>query len=82
MDDNLTVNAEGSSVDSLLSLAEWSDETKAAKLASVKNSLARNLLEQMLVKEPTKRAPLCRILAHPFLTDKRPKRLIGIEALQ
>ena len=77
LDDNLSVEADGSTSDSLLTLAEWSDEKKAGKLAMVKNSLAKNLLEQILVGDPMKRAPLCRILAHPFLSDKKPKRLIG-----
>ena len=78
MDDNLSVDS-NDYLDSLLTLEEWSDETKAAKLALVQDPLVRNLLEQMLVKDPTKRAPLCRILAHPFLSDKKPKRLIGTE---
>ena len=49
-DDNLVGVRKG--VDNLFSLAEWSPESKADKLADIPDKLARNLLSQMLHKNP------------------------------
>ena len=74
-DDNLVGVRKG--VDNLFALAEWSSELKADKLADVPDKLARNLLSQMLHKDPLQRPSLARILAHSFLSGKKVARLIG-----
>ena len=74
-DDNLVGVRKG--VDNLFSLAEWSPELKAEKLADVPDKLARNLLSQLLHKEPLQRPSLARVLAHSFLSGKKVARLVG-----
>ena len=74
-DDNLVGVRKG--VDNLFALAEWSNELKADKLADVPDKLARNLLSQMLHKDPLQRPSLSRVLAHSFLSGKKVARLIG-----
>jgi hypothetical protein len=55
----------------LVSLKEWSNETKSKKLESVTDSIARNLLEHMLSRNPSMR-PLtaAHVLDHPFFTGR------------
>eukprot|EP01030_Chromulinospumella_sphaerica_P034607 gene34607-biopygen20653 len=72
-DDNLRAD---DGADSLCHLAEWSDALKAHKL-SVVDPLARNLLSQMLMKDPAKRPTLARILEHPFVTGRQVSRSVG-----
>ena len=74
-DDNLVGMRKG--VDNLFALAEWSIEMKADKLVDVPDKFARNLLSQMLHKDPLQRPSLARVLAHPFLSGKKVARLIG-----
>ena len=74
-DDNLVGVRKG--VDNLFALAEWSSELKADKLADVPDKLARNLLSQMLHKDPLQRPTLARVLAHSFLSGKKVARLVG-----
>ena len=74
-DDNLVGVHKG--VDNLLALAEWSPELKADKLVDVPDKLARNLLSQMLHKDPLQRPSLVRVLAHSFLSGKKVARLVG-----
>ena len=74
-DDNLVGVRKG--VDTLFALAEWSPELKADKLADVPDKLARNLLSQMLHKDPLQRPSLARVLAHPFLSGMKVARLVG-----
>ena len=74
-DDNLVGVRKG--IDNLFALAEWSPELKADKLADVPNQLARNLLSQMLHKDPMQRPSLARVLAHSFLSGKKVARLVG-----
>ena len=74
-DDNLVGVRKG--VDNLFALAEWSPELKADKLADVPDKLARNLLSQMLHKDPLQRPSLARVLAHSFLSGKKVARLVG-----
>ena len=74
-DDNLVGVRKG--VDNLFALAEWSPELKTDKLADVPNRLARNLLSQMLHKDPLQRPSLSRVLAHSFLSGKKVARLVG-----
>ena len=74
-DDNVVGVHKG--VDNLFALAEWSPELKADKLADVPDKLARNLLSQMLHKDPLQRPSLARVLAHSFLSGKKVARLVG-----
>ena len=74
-DDNLVGFRKG--VDNLFALAEWSPELKADKLSDVLDKSARNLLSQMLHKDPLQRPSLARVLAHPFLSGKKVARLVG-----
>ena len=66
--------------DNLFALAEWSKELKEKKLARVVDKMARNLLSQMLHKDPLLRPSLSRVLAHPFVSGKKVVRLIGDKA--
>ena len=63
--------------DNLFALAEWSPELKDKKLARVTDTMARNLLSQMLHKDPLQRPSLARVLTHSFLSGKKVARLIG-----
>ena len=63
--------------DNLYALAEWNMERKQKKLGRVIDKMARNLLSQMLHKDPLQRPTLARILAHPFLSGKKVARLVG-----
>ena len=74
-DDNLVVMRKG--VDNLFSLAEWNPELKGDKLADIPDKLARNLLSQMLHKNPLQRPSIARVLGHPFLSGKKVARLVG-----
>ena len=74
-DDNLVGVRKG--VDNLFALAEWSPELKVDKLADVPDKLARNLLAQMLHKDPLQRPSLARVLAHSFLSGNKVARLVG-----
>ena len=74
-DDNLTTDKDEE--DNLFALATWSTELKKKKLTRVIDSYARNLLSQMLQKDPLQRPSLARVLAHPFLSGKKVARLVG-----
>jgi hypothetical protein len=64
----------------LFALAEWTEELKTRKLATVISPLARNLLSQMLHKDPAKRPTISRVLSHPFLSKKQYTRMVGEDA--
>ena len=74
-DDNLVGVCKG--VDNLFALSEWSPDLKADKLADIPDKLARNLLSQMLHKDPLQRPSLARVLAHSLLSGKKVARLVG-----
>ena len=76
-EDNLTDDA--SKEDNLFALAGWTQDNKERKLRRVADPLARNLLSQMLHREPSKRPLLSRVLAHPFVSGKKVARLTGEE---
>jgi len=63
-------------------LCEWTSATKKKKLAKIAdNVLARNLVSQLLSKEPSRRpATIGHVLAHPFFTGHIAGRLPGEEA--
>ena len=54
--------------DSLWTLFDWLSIVKENKLNRVEDTLARNLLTQMLSKDPSQRPTMERILAHPFVS--------------
>ena len=75
-DDNLSIDSADN--DSLWNLAEWNETAKTRKLDKIPNTLVRNLLSQMLVMDPHKRASLERIRMHPFLSNNaKVVRLVG-----
>ena len=74
-DDNLS--SDRTEEDSLFALAEWNAPLKQKKLSRVGDQIARNLLAQMLLKDPLQRPSLARVLAHPFLSGKKVARLVG-----
>jgi serine/threonine protein kinase/ankyrin repeat protein len=67
-DDNLSDDLKRE--DNLFILADWSKDEKEKRLEFITDPLARNLLSVMLQKDPTKRLPLSRVLAHPFISGK------------
>ena len=61
-------------------LSSWNNDTKSAKLSKkISDSAARNLVSQLLHKDPTKRPDTNRVWAHPFLTGRPSLRLPGDE---
>ena len=78
-DDNLRAEDMGSDND-LWSLYEWSIDLKTKKLSAIDDPVARNLLSQMLHKDPLLRPTIPRLLAHPFLSSKSVARMIGDQA--
>ena len=74
-DDNLSADMRDD--DNLWMLAAWQDSLKSKKLAKVVDANARNLLSQMLSRDPLKRPSLARIIAHPFLSKKSVTRMNG-----
>jgi serine/threonine protein kinase/ankyrin repeat protein len=75
-DDNLSPNPEDD--DSLRTLYDWTDSTKNTKMIQIKNKFARNLIMQMLSKDPSKRPSLQSIRNHPFMSNKlKTARLYG-----
>jgi serine/threonine protein kinase len=77
-DDNLS--DEVNDDDNLHRLAEWKIEVKTRKLTKIIDPLAKNLLSQMLSKDPSHRPTLERVISHPFLSSKQVARLIGEKA--
>lgn len=71
-----TEHVDGS--DSIFVLYCWCDEMKERKLDKVENVLARNLISQLLWKDPTKRCSMGRLFQHPFLSGStKVARLLG-----
>jgi serine/threonine protein kinase len=66
--------------DNIWSLIQWTDELKMRKLNRIQDPLARNLISQMLHKDPRMRPTLSRVLAHPFLSLRNVPRLLGEKA--
>jgi serine/threonine protein kinase len=49
-------------------LQEFAEEFKYRRLDKISDLIARNLVSQMLTRDPTKRPSMSQILAHPFLS--------------
>lgn len=77
-DDNLSCDINDD--ETLFTLGDWTPAVKEKKLNRCMDPMVKNLLSQMLNKDPMKRPPISRILAHPFVSQKQVARLIGEEA--
>ena len=66
--------------DSMLELYRFKNDYKQKKLSKITDMTARNLVSQMLTKDPTKRPTIDQILDHPFLSGKKVSRMVGEEA--
>ena len=75
-------NTEDNLVDevSLEELHDWTFIKKSSKLAKISDPQARNLVAQLLSKDPTKRPHISQILDHPFLSKKTVARMIDQSA--
>ena len=62
----------------MMELYLFSDEFKNSQIDPIKDSLARNLLSQMLTKDPARRPLMSQVLAHPFFTGRHSARLVGM----
>ncbi len=62
----------------LMKLHLFSDEFKYYRIDPIKVSLARNLIAQMLTKDPARRPLMSQVLAHPFFTGCHTARLVGM----
>ena len=78
-DDNLS--SDKNDTVSLWTVYEWKVEVKAQRLAKVKDPAFRNLIGQLLSKDPAKRPTASRILAHPALTGKSVTRMVGEQTM-
>lgn len=72
---NLCDNDDNVTPDGLLDTFHFTPEFKKKKLSVVTNVLARNLLSQLLSKDPKKRPLMRNVLRHPFVTGHRAIRL-------
>jgi len=61
-------------------LAAWTDAYKAERLSHIADKYARNLVSQLLSKDPAKRPTVQQVLHHPFLSGKTASRLSGESA--
>jgi len=62
------------------SLFQWTLELKEEKLKEITNIYARNLVSQLLAKDKKNRLSISHTLAHPFITGKEPRRMVGDSA--
>ena len=61
----------------LRDLAFWTEEDKLPRMAMVPDKYARNLISQLLMKDPLKRPNIQQVLSHPFMTGRTATRLDG-----
>ena len=64
-------------VENLLDLYAFTDKYKNKRMLEIQNLEARNLVSQMLMKDPYKRPRMPQVLAHPFLTGRKAPRMLG-----
>jgi serine/threonine protein kinase len=62
--------------DSMFDLFKFTDQMKKKRLTEVHNPQARNLVAQMLTKNPLQRPTMTQILNHPFITGKNAARMV------
>ena len=65
----------------MLELHTFSDKFKYKRLHEISNPQARNLVAQMLTKDPSKRPTMSQVLAHPFISGGKATRLVGEAAV-
>lgn len=71
-------NSEGNILyENMLDLYAFTDKYKKKRLGEIQNLEARNLVSQMLMKDPHKRPHMSQVLAHPFLSGKKASRMQG-----
>jgi serine/threonine protein kinase len=75
VDDNLSVRRVD--MPSLWTLAGYSDTMLHGMLDEIFNPLAANLISQMLMRNAKSRPTIERVLAHPFLSQKKVVRMLG-----
>eukprot|EP01035_Chromulina_nebulosa_P069311 gene69311-biopygen14977 len=63
--------------ENMLDLYAFTDKYKKKRMAEIVNIEARNLVAQMLTRNPLKRPQMSQVLAHPFLSGKKATRLFG-----
>jgi len=63
--------------ESMLDLYAFTDKYKKKRMAEIQNMEARNLVSQMLTKDPMKRPRMAQVLDHPFLSGKKAARMLG-----
>lgn len=61
-------------------LYEFTDEFKKRKLLRVHDMMARNLLAQLLTKDPLHRPRIEAVLVHPFISGGKATRMVGEQA--
>jgi len=66
--------------DNLQALANWDEKTKRDRLKCVSNRFARNLLENLLLKNASSRLTAESALRHPFLVGETPARMVDEDA--
>ena len=62
----------------LMKLLLFSEEFKYYRIDLIKDSLARNLIAQMLTKDPARRPLMSQVVAHPFFTGRHTARLVDM----
>ena len=65
----------------MMQLYMFTDKFKRSKVKEIPDSQARNLVAQMLTKDPSKRPSLAQIKLHPFFTGGKVARLTGETAV-
>jgi len=63
--------------ENMLDLFAFTDKYKRKRMTEIQNLEARNLVAQMLSKDPRKRPHMSQVLAHPFLSGKKAARMLG-----
>jgi Leucine-rich repeat (LRR) protein len=59
----------------------WTDSFKSQKLSVIRDAVGRNLVSQLLNKDPERRPKsIDHVLQHPFFTGKQPGRMVGSKA--
>jgi serine/threonine protein kinase len=66
--------------DEIIDLYEMTNTFRRKKLKKIKNSIARNLVSQLLSKDPRARPDMRMVLDHPFLSGRAMPRLRGQRA--
>ena len=61
----------------LRDLAFWSEDVKWDRMSMIPDKYARNLISQLLMKDPLKRPNIQQVLSHPFMTGRTATRLDG-----